>query len=356
MAGASETIEVIFKGDDKVSKIADGITKSFGTMGKGIATGMKIGVAAIGAAGVGTVAFGAKLVDLGSDAAETSSLIQASLGPATAGYTSRLKDFAGQANRSFYELQQGSSTIIAMTKSMGASQTQAADFGVTFAQMSSDLGSFFNQSDSQVLLDIQSALSGSSETMQKYGIDVKEGTLKQMALNQGLIETASETLPALVRAQLVQQAIMEQGKDAMGDAIRTSDGWANSLRGLKAQFTDAATEAGGKLIPAIQPLLVLLGDIASSILPKLTAGFDSLLPFITQASEGIAAFYGELQTDALENVFGLWEDGGGALLDLAVSFGIGEETARTFLSKLLKETLQMEAVMEDLLLQEVRHL
>lgn len=121
----ADTIEVIFKGKDEFSNVAKGISGSFSGIGKSIAGGLAIGTAAFAAGGAAAVGFGGYLVNLGSDANETSSLIQTSLGAATQGYTDRLKDFASQANRSFYELQQGSSTIIAMTKSMGASETQA---------------------------------------------------------------------------------------------------------------------------------------------------------------------------------------------------------------------------------------
>jgi len=281
------TLEVIFKGKDELTGVAKNISGTFGGIGKSIAGGLAIGATAIAGLGVGAIAVGSQLVGLGSDANETASLIEASLGSSTDSYNNRLKEFATNANRSFFELQQGSSTIVAMTKSMGASEQQAADFGVTFGIMASDLGSFFNQADSQVLLDIQSALSGSSETMQKYGIDVKEGTLKQMALNQGLIETASDTLPALVRAQLVQQAITEQASDAMGDAIRTSDGWANQTRGLKAMLTDTATEMGQKLIPAIKPFLEAAMNLGRALLPLVIAAFEKLIPFVQMAAEWV---------------------------------------------------------------------
>jgi len=105
--GASDTIEVIYKGrDESLSKVTGAIGKSIGGMGAAIATGLKVGVAAMAAGGVATIGFGAKLVSLGSDAAETSSLIQNSLGEATAGYTDELKKFSREANRSFFELQQ----------------------------------------------------------------------------------------------------------------------------------------------------------------------------------------------------------------------------------------------------------
>lgn len=285
------------------SKFASGIRGAVGNarnaasqIGAALKTAGTVGLGALTAIAGGAVALGSKLIGLGSDAQETGSLIQTSLGKATAGFNQRLRDFAGDANRSFYELQQGSSTIVAMTKAMGAGERGAADFGVTFAQMASDLGSFFNRTDEQVFLDLQSALGGSSETLQKYGVDIRETTLKQMALNQGLIASASDILPPLIRAQLIQQAITEQAADAMGDAVRTSDSWANSLRGLRGHIKDAATEAGMKLIPIMTPLLNLAGDLAERGIAFLSDKFEKLLPHLTEAGQFISNLVAGIQS------------------------------------------------------------
>ena len=264
----SQTVlEVVFKGTDKgLTAAAGGVKSAMGGLAKGLGIAATAGVAA--AAGLGIV--GTKLVGLGSDANETASLLKTALGGAFDGFNSRLREFASVSNRSFFELQAGSSTLVAMTKSMGATNDAAADMSFNFTKMAVDLGSFFNVSDSNVLQDFQSALAGSSETLQKYGIDVRETTLKQMALDQGLIGSATDTLPRLVRAQLIQQAVQEQAADAMGDAARTSDSWANSTRGLSAMFKDVSTQVGTELIPVLQPLLAAFVDFARDVMPAVS--------------------------------------------------------------------------------------
>lgn len=294
---ADTTLRVIFEGVDKtLSSTAGGIGNAFGKTGRAIAGGLALGLTAVTGLAAGSVALGSKLISLGSDAEETASLLETSLGGAVGGFNDQLRDFATEANRSFFELQEGTSTIVAMTKAMGAGEQQAADMGVEFGMMASDLGSFFNRADSDVLLDLQSALGGSSETLQKYGIIVNETTLKQMALNQGLIDSSSEVLPPLMRATLIQQAIQEQASDAMGDAIRTSDSWSNSLKGLKARLSDTATEMGIKLIPIMTPLLNLVGDLAERAVPFLTGAFEKLLPLLELGSEFIGNLAAGIQS------------------------------------------------------------
>jgi phage-related protein len=138
-------------------------------------------------------------------------------------------------------------------------------------------------------------MGGSSEVLQKYGVDIRETTLKQMALNQGLVENTTDILPPLILAQLIQQAITEQAADAMGDAERTSGSWANSLRGLTGKIKDAATAAGTQLLPVMTPLLNLVGDLAAQAIPVLTSAFEGLLPMLQTGAEIIRQFIGNLQ-------------------------------------------------------------
>lgn len=275
----------------KIAGALGGIGKTVGNIGKVALTGIVGGIVAIGGA---AALAGPQIIGLGADANETASLLETSLGDTADDLNDRLRNFADDANRSFYELQAGSATFVAMTRAMGATEDQAADLSGNFVEMATDLGSFFNVATEDALLDIQSALAGSSETMTKYGVDIRETTLKQMALDQGLIKSASETLPQLMRAQLIEQAIMEQSADAMGDAIRTSDSWSNTMRGLTGRLRDVATQAGQKLIPALQPMLTLLGDLAERAVPWLEQGLDKLIPIIENISSFVRSFVNNL--------------------------------------------------------------
>lgn len=294
----------------KIQGALGNIQGTLASLGKKAFIGITAGLAVTGTA---LVLAGKKAVSFGADANETASLLESSLGPAAAGLNDELRDFADVANRSFFELQAGSSTFVAMTKSMGATQDQAAGLGASFTMAATDLGSFFNVPTEQSLQDIQGALAGSSETLQKYGIDVRENTLKQMALDQGLITSATDVLPRLMRAQLLEQAILEQGSDAMGDAERTSDSWQNTMRGLVGRIRDITTETGQKLIPALTPLLAVVGDLAERAVPVLSNVLDTIIPIIENVAVTIGELFDNLTTGmepldaitlAIENLLG----------------------------------------------------
>ena len=217
--------------------------------------------------------YGSAVIGMGSDAQETASLIRNSLGPAADDFAANIDRIAEATNRSRFEMAQGVSSTIAMTKAMGFGEQQAADYAANVAQAGADLSSFFNVADAQVILDINSALAGSSEPMQKYGIDVRETALQNIALTHGLIQQG-DAMDRATRATAVMIAIQEQASDAMGDAARTSDSFANQLRGVRAMVVDAATEIGSKMTP-------LATEIVSS--------FRRVLPNLLQIGAGIAA-------------------------------------------------------------------
>lgn len=246
-------------------------TRAFGSRVQGLISGaFRVGmVAATAAVAGGAVALGRSLGQA-TNAAETFSLVVNSLGPAAEGFNQRIAEIAETSRRSRFELAEGASTIIAMTRSMGAGQEQAADFGATFAQISTDLGSFFNQPTEQVFLDIRAALAGSSETLQKYGVDVRETTLKTIALNRGLIEEG-ETLDRLTRAMLIQSEIQRQAADAMEDAARTADSASNRIRGIQAVIRDTSTEIGLTFLPIWNEMLGVIEGFVRQAGPRLAA-------------------------------------------------------------------------------------
>lgn len=211
-------------------------------------------------------AAGQEIIALGADAEETAGLIQNSLGSAADGYIADMEMIADVTNRSSNELLQSSSSILAMSRSMGMAEQQAADFTSTFANVAVDLGSFFNVDQAAVFEDIQSAMAGSSETMQKYGIDVSVTALNNAALNMGLIEQGEE-LDRVTKAQVLQAEIMRQASDAMGDAERTADSYTNQSRKLQSIISDTATEIGKELIPALTPMVTELASLAEDVAP-----------------------------------------------------------------------------------------
>lgn len=252
---------------------------------------LDIGVDLLASAGRAAFEAAQYMVELGADAEETAGLIDNSLGSAAKGFRDDIDAIAEATGRSSNALMQGSSSILAMSRSMGFGQEEAGKFTSTMSQVAVDLGSFFNQETDQVFIDLQSAMAGSAETMQKYGIDVSVTALQNAALNMGLIEQG-ETLDRVTRAQVLQAEIMRQAADAMGDAERTSDSYTNQSRRLQAVIQDTATEMGKELIPALTPVVTALAELATDVAPAAIEGFTEMV----KTAEGAILIFGDLSS------------------------------------------------------------
>lgn len=219
--------------------------------------------------------FGRDALNAASDIQETTSLIDNSLGDAASTFREELDLISEATGRSSNQLERGASTIVAMTRSMGLGQQAAAEYSSSFAQIALDLGSFFNQEPDQVFEDIQSALAGSSETLQKYGIDVRETTLQQAALNAGIIEQGDQ-LTRVQRAYILQQEVLRQAADAQGDAARTSESYANQVRALEDAFFDLQVVIGDELLPDVTQFVSGLGVAVGEINEFVDANEDAI--------------------------------------------------------------------------------
>jgi hypothetical protein len=106
---------------------------------------------------------------------------------------------------------------------------------------------------------------GNHETVRKFGVLITEATLKQELLNMGLGDGADEATnqqKALARLNI----IMNSTTDAQGDAIRTSESFANQMKGLSATLRDLRVEFGNEIIPVLKESFIpALEDAMSRI-------------------------------------------------------------------------------------------
>jgi hypothetical protein len=145
------------------------------------------------------------------------------------------------------------------------------DMSTSLVKLSGDLASFHNADPTEVMQSIQSALVGQIEPMRKYGVMLSQDAIAAKALELGLVGVGEEMNDA-AKMQAIYAIIMEQTKTAQGDFLNTSDGLANQMRILKADFENTASSIGVILLPYA---LQLLGWIREAV-----AWFSALDPSI----------------------------------------------------------------------------
>jgi hypothetical protein len=181
-----------------------------------------------------------------------------------------LDEFGASVGRSKLDLYTMSSGIQALFRPMGFTNDQGAMMSVTLTKLATDVASFNNEVDTEVMEGFKSALIGNAEAVRKYGVIINETTLNAELMKMGVAggtAAASEQQKVLARLNM----ILEGTKDASGDATRTADSFANMSKGLWAALSDLGVEIGNILIPALKVFMGMTKDGIAFIQENATA-------------------------------------------------------------------------------------
>lgn len=227
-----------------------------------------------------------------SDLAETTSKLKVIFGAAA----DEVEAFSQDSTRNILLTEQAASDAAAtfgtFGKSAGLTGSDLASFSTDLAALASDLSSFNNTTTDDAITALGSALRGESEPIRRYGVLLDDATLRQEAMRIGLVKTTKEALTPAQKVQAAYSEILKQTADAQGDAARTQDGYANSVRILRKRFQELQTEAGEKILPTLTNIVGFLNDKG---IPALEAtggavadavGFFRSLPAPVQAATG----------------------------------------------------------------------
>ncbi len=155
----------------------------------------------------------------------------------------------------------------------GLAEGKAADMSTQMVQLAADLGSFNNVPTVDALNAIRSAIVGEAEPIRRFGADVRQARLDQIALANGL-EFTKGKMDSQTKALVVMKAIMQDTAKAQGDFKRTSDGLANSSKIMEANFKDLSATLGTELIPFAKVAVKSLTLLAKGVKDVIT-GFTT---------------------------------------------------------------------------------
>lgn len=226
----------------------------------------KTGAIALTGIGVAVGAVGAKLVNVAADAEETRNKFNAVFADQVDianEYVERVSESLGRAKT---ETMDGLAAFQGFSKGLGFSGEEATKFSTKIHALSLDFASFNNLTDGEAQQLFISALSGSGEVLDRFGINIKQAALDQQLLKMGIeggTLAASEQEKTMARMAIVMESMGKQG--AIGDAVKTSDSFVNTMKRLKGQITKVSEQIGKMLIPIVKPLIKFLADLATKI-------------------------------------------------------------------------------------------
>jgi hypothetical protein len=279
MAG-SRTLKLSILGDvDGLNKSLKAATKDAETFGDKMGKIGKVVGAALAAATVAAGAFAIKIgveaVKAASDLSETISKVGVLFGDTS----KEIEKFADGAASSLGQTKQqaldAAATFATFGKAAGLSGQDLSKFSIDFVKLSSDLASFNNTSPEQAINAIGSALRGEAEPLRAYGVLLDDASLRQAALELGIISTTKNALTPQQKVLAAQALIYKQTGAAQGDFERTSDGLANKTRILTAQLENAKTTIGTALLPIVLQLATAFSEKVIPLVEKFTKAFSN---------------------------------------------------------------------------------
>lgn len=232
---------------------------------------LALGFAAVGAAGIymGKQVFdgGMKMIHLGSNLEESQSKVNAVFGESA----NVIQEFSKTTATSLGITRQASleaaGTFGNLIQAFGISRSSAAEMSKTMVTLAADLASFNNVPIQDVFNALRSGLSGETEPLKRFGVALNDVRLKEEAMRMGLYKgTGALTISA--KTQAAYALILKDTSLAQGDVARTSDGFANQMRFLKAALEDAGAELGLVLLPYAKRFVTFINN---NIIPGIQA-------------------------------------------------------------------------------------
>lgn len=254
---ADDTAEEVRKSGDKAKSgwqgIADDLKQAFSfSLGTLIADGIK-------AAGQAIIEFSKESISLASDLDEVQNVVDVTFGEGAKTIDSWSQSLISSFGLSELKAKKYSSTMGAMLKSMGLTDSQVLTMSQDMTELAADMASFYNLEHDEAFEKIRAGISGETEPLKQLGINMSVANMEAYAMSQGITKSYNAMTQA-EQAMLRYNYLMSVTADAQGDFARTSDSYANSLKQLQENLSQISVQFGTDLISIITPAINTLND------------------------------------------------------------------------------------------------
>ena len=210
------------------------------------------------------VGIGAAAVKAASDVEEMQSKFDTVFKNVGGDVRKEVNAFASAVGRSRFELQGMTAELGDIFKPLGFTEERAGDLAIQMTKLAVDLGSFNNMPMNEALERLRGTLIGSHENALRFGVVINENVLKQELARMGADKlTGAQKEQAKVQARL--NLLLAGTTDAQGDALRTSDSFANQMERLKNNLRDTGATIGQLLLPHALKMVEMLNGAVSFV-------------------------------------------------------------------------------------------
>jgi len=214
-----------------------------------------------------------KATKMASDLNEETSKAQQIFGDASNSIIEFSNTAASKIGQSRTEALKAAGTFGVLGQAAGLTGTDLTAMSIQFTKLASDLASFNNTSPEDAVLALGAGLRGEAEPLRRYGVLLDDATLRQKALELGLVKTTKDALTPQNKSLAAQAVILEKTALQQGNFALTSQEAANQQRTFTAKLKDLQTQMGVLFLPVLKDTLDTLNDYLD-VLTYLTDNTD----------------------------------------------------------------------------------
>ncbi len=235
----------------------------------------------------GISSFGENSISIASDMTEAGGRVNAVFGKMADSANKFAETATGKFGLSELAAKQYSSTMMAMMKSSGMAQAEAAKMATTLTGLAGDMAAFYGIESDDAFSKLQSAMSGETEALRNLGINMSTANLQAYALSQGIRKSYGE-MSVAEQTMLRYNYILERTAGIQGSAARTCSGYAGQMRILRANLQSLSGIIGQGLIAALLPAIKVLNKFMEKLIQAAKVFRDFMYVLTGQKIKGSA--------------------------------------------------------------------
>lgn len=225
-----------------------------------------------------------KTVSDAANAQESIAKFGAVFGEQTGEATKFVKELADEIGRSDDEIRKAMSAYQSMFVGLDFGREKATTMSMQLEKLTLDFAAFHNISDEEASSRFLSAMSGSAEVLDQFGVNIRQAAIEQELFAMGInksVQNASEAEKTLARLNLITKVMAGQG--ALGAAARESESFANQSKALNAEVKDLSIAIGNQLLPLAIDAVKYFKELAGVMQDGASSGSGIRDAFLTVA-------------------------------------------------------------------------
>jgi phage-related protein len=175
---------------------------------------------------------------------------------------------------------QFATVIGSQMKNAGFAMDEATGKTNDLITMGADLSSMFGGTASDAVSSLSAAFRGEYDSIEKYGISLKESDLQARLAAKGMDGLTGEAYRN-ARAQELMAVLYEQTASAQGNFARESDTLQGQQQRLQAEFDNQAAALGTSLLPAMTALAGFARDVLPGAFDVLKGAIDGTIQVVS---------------------------------------------------------------------------